>query len=143
MSSHQCSMTIQLCMACYNLAGEPYDDTNNINIPESEGVWDIERSGISSDQFLKPLKTKKANIGLSENPKFANIGDYWDDHETVTKITYLLHDFQDLFPTKFSEMKGIVSDFGEMKIPLKPDAKPFKQQPYKLNPRYKKREKNN
>ena len=49
----------------------------------------------------------------------------------------LLHEFQDLFPTNFSEMKGIVGDLGEMKIALKLDAKPIKQQPYKLNTRYK------
>ena len=43
------------------------------------------RSGISSDKFLKPLKINKVNIGSPENPKFANIGDYWDE-ETVAKI---------------------------------------------------------
>ena len=37
------------------------------------------------------------------------IGDYWDD-DTVGKITDLLHEFQDLFPIKFSYMKGIVKD---------------------------------
>ena len=36
-------------------------------------------------------------------------------------------------------MKGISRDLGEMKIPLKPDAKPVKQQPYRLNMRYKER----
>ena len=34
-------------------------------------------------------------------------------------------------------MKGIVGDLGEMNIPLKPNANPIKQQPYRLNPRYK------
>ena len=34
-------------------------------------------------------------------------------------------------------MKGIVGDLGEMKIPLKLDAKEVKQIPYQLNPRYK------
>ena len=34
-------------------------------------------------------------------------------------------------------MKGIVGDLGEMKIPLKPDANSMKQWPYRLNPRYK------
>ena len=53
------------------------------------------------------------------------------------KITELLHEFQDLFPTKFSEMKGIVDDLGEINIPLKRYAKPVKQRPYRLNPRYK------
>ena len=49
----------------------------------------------------------------------------------------LLHEYQDLFLTKFLEMKGIVGDLGEMKIPLRLDAKPNKQKPYRLNPRYK------
>ena len=68
------------------------------------------------------LKIRKVNIGIEENPKFASLGDYWDE-ETMAKITNLLHEFQDLFPTKFSEMKGILGNLGEMKIPLKPDVK--------------------
>ena len=54
-NSHQCSATIQQWMACYNLEGDPDDDSTNINIPESEGTRAVEGSGISSDQFLKPL----------------------------------------------------------------------------------------
>src|SRR5271154_6491703 len=34
-------------------------------------------------------------------------------------------------------MKGIVGDLGVMRIPLKEDAKPVKQRPYRLKPRYK------
>ena len=79
-------------MDCYNLAGERDDDLNDISILESEGMHAVEGTGISSDQFLKPLKIKKVNIGSSENPKFANIGDYWDE-ETVVKITNLLHEY--------------------------------------------------
>jgi len=76
----------------------------------------------------QPLKVKKVNIGTTETPKFANIGDYWED-ETVSMVTGLLHEYQDLFPTKFSEMKGIIGDLGVMRIPLKPEAKPSKQRP--------------
>ena len=79
-------------MAYYNLTGDLDDDLTNINIPEAEGTRIVEGSDISSDQFLKPLKIKKVNIGLPKNSKFANIGDYWDE-ETVTKITYLLHEY--------------------------------------------------
>ena len=125
-NSHQCSATIQQWMACYNLARDPDDDPTNINISKSEGTRTVEGSGISSDQFLKPLKMKKVNIGSSKNPKFANIRDYWDE-ETVAKITYLRHEYKDLFPTNFLEMKGIVGDLGGMKIPLRPDAKPSKK----------------
>ena len=52
----------------------------------------------------------------------------------MEKITDLLHDFQDLFLKKFSEMKGVLGDLGEMKILLKPDAKPVRQSMYCLNP---------
>ena len=64
----------------------------NINIPDSEGSREVEGSNISNEQFIKPLKIKKVDIGSKDNPKFANIGDYWDE-ETVAKITDLLHEF--------------------------------------------------
>jgi hypothetical protein len=44
----------------------------------------------------------------------------------MEKIADLLHEYQDLFPTKFSNMKGIDGDLGEMEIPLKPNAKPMR-----------------
>jgi len=42
-----------------------------------------------------------------------------------------------LFPTKFSDLKGIVGDLSVIKITLKPDVKPVKQRPYLINPKYK------
>ena len=71
------------------------------------------------------MKIKKINIGIEDNPKFANIIDYWND-KTMGKIVDLLSEYQDLFLTKFSEMKGIAGGMGEMKIPLNPGAKPMK-----------------
>jgi hypothetical protein len=43
----------------------------------------------------------------------------------------------DLFPTKFTDMKGIKGPMGEMRIPLNLDARPVKHKPYRLNPKYK------
>ena len=57
----------------------------------------------------------------------------------MEKITDRLHEFQDLLSTKFTEMKGILGDLREIKIPLNPYTKPVKQRPYRLNPRYKER----
>ena len=34
-------------------------------------------------------------------------------------------------------MKGILGDLGVMRIPLKEGVNPIKQHPYRLNPRYK------
>jgi len=95
----------------------------------------VEGLEISLD-YSKPLKTVKVNIGTSEVPKFDFIRDYWDE-ETICKVIDLLHEYQDLFPTKFIEMKGIAGDLGEMRIPLKPEAKQVQQRPYRLNPHYK------
>ena len=101
---HQCNTTIHQWMECYNVTGEPnYDDPLDINIPGLEGMCAVEGFDISSEQFLSSLKIKNVNIGSSDNPKFANIGDYWDE-ETLGKITYLLHEFQNLFPNIFLEI---------------------------------------
>lgn len=64
------------------------------------------------------------------------IVDYWDE-DTFSKVTKLLHEYQELFPTKFSKMKCILRDLGVMRIPLKPNEKRFKKRPYRLNPKYK------
>jgi hypothetical protein len=79
---------------------------------------------------------KKVNIGTIENPKMANIGDYWDE-KAMERIIELLREYSDLFPTNFTEMKGIAGELGEMNIPLKPEARPIRQRPYRLNPIYK------
>jgi hypothetical protein len=85
-----------------------------------------------------PIKVKKVNIGTVEHPKMASIGDYWDE-QTVESITELLHEYNDLFPTTFIEMKGIAGELGEMKIPLRPEEISIRQRPYRLNPIYKKK----
>jgi hypothetical protein len=79
---------------------------------------------------------KKVNIGTTENPKMESIGDYWDE-QTVEIITELFHEYSDMFPMKFIEMKGIVGEIGEMNIPLKLEARPIRKRPYRLNPIYK------
>ena len=84
------------------------------------------------------LNIRKVNIGIEENPKFASVGDYRDE-ETMENITDILHEFQYLFPTKFSKMKGILGDLGEINIPLKSDMKLVRHRLYRLNPRYKER----
>ena len=64
MNFHQCSTTVHHWMECYNIIGELDDDDSiEINIPESRGMRVVEGVGISSDQFLSPLKIKKVNIG--------------------------------------------------------------------------------
>jgi len=44
----------------------------------------------------------------------------------VDKVVELLHEYQDLFPTKFLNLKGIIGDLGVTKITLKLDVKLIK-----------------
>jgi hypothetical protein len=50
-----------------------------------------------------------------------------------------MHEYSDLFPTTFIEMRGIVGEIGYMKIPLKPEARSVIKRLYRLNPIYKRK----
>lgn len=73
---------------------------------------------------------------MKENPKLDIIGDYWAK-ETIAHIVDLLREYQDVFPNSFSKMKGIARELGEMKTTLKEDVNSVKKRPYKINPKYK------
>eukprot|EP00253_Pinus_taeda_P006591 PITA_06591 len=131
------SRQLSQALECYNVQVEDDDDDpRNINIPEKEGSHEVRGPTIKDPDITAPLKTKQVNIGTEEQPKYATLADYWDN-ATLEKVIELLREYQDLFPTKFTKLKGILGDLGMMKITLKPDAKPFKKRPYRLNPKYK------
>jgi hypothetical protein len=116
---------LQKLQGCYNINANKDDDPRKVNITETEGQRDIEGPGIELPFIGQPIKIKQVNIGIDQTPKIANVGDYWDV-ATIDKITELLHEYQDLFPTKFIDTKGIKGPMGEMRITLKPDARPVK-----------------
>ena len=85
---------MQSMMTCYNISREPEDDDDfwNVNILELEGICNVAALDIQTDSMSQPLKIGKVNIGSEENPKFSNVGDYWDE-ETMGNITDLVHEF--------------------------------------------------
>ena len=54
----------------------------------------------------------------------------------MSQVVDLLKEYHNIFPTTFSKMKGIARELVEMKIQLKPDSKPIKKRPYRLNPKH-------
>jgi hypothetical protein len=78
----------------------------NIQITNIEGEREVEGPSMESKVFVAPIKVKKVNIGMNDNPKMESIGDYWDE-KTIERITKLLCEYSDMFPTTFTEMKGI------------------------------------
>ena len=110
---------------CYNFTIDEDDDPRNINIPESKGSHTVVGPTLECPEIIEKLKIKKVNIGIEETPKIASIGNYWDD-KTIGQIVDLLQEYQDLFPTKFEDMKSILGGLGVIRIPLKEGAKPVK-----------------
>ena len=68
-------------MTCYNISSKPKDDDDmrNVNILESEGSRNVAAPIIPIDPMSQLLNIWKVNIGTEENPKFASVGDYWDN----------------------------------------------------------------
>ena len=129
-------MPLQKLKGHYNINVVEDDAPKNLTIIETEGQRDVEGPGVELPFVGQPIKIKKVNIGTEQTLKLENVGDYWDV-ATIDKITELLHEYQDLFPTKFTDMKGIKGPMGDMRIPLKPYTRLVKQRPYRLNPKYK------
>jgi hypothetical protein len=103
-----------------------------------EGGREVEGPSLESEAFATLIKINKFNIGMNKNTKMAIIGDYWVE-KTLERITKLLHEYNDLFPKTFIDIKGIEGEIGEMNIPLKTKARTVRQRPYRLNLVYKKK----
>ena len=82
------------------------------------------------------VETKEFDISNDDQPKMEKNGDYWSEEQT-TEIVNLLKEFQDVFARAYKDLKGLVHEMGEMKINIKPDARPVKKRPYKLAHKYK------
>lgn len=125
----QPNWSTQLChlLECYNVMAEGEDeDPRNIKIPEEKIHCEVEGLQIENVYITMPLKTTQVNIGTEVEPKFANIGDYCDD-AIVYKVVALLRKCQYFFPTKFSDLKGIIGDLGVMKITLKSNVEALRK----------------
>ena len=68
---------------------EGEDDLRSVSILESEGERVVAGPPLQEVEVTKPLKLREVNIGTEENPKLANIGDYWDE-DIVGKVVELL-----------------------------------------------------
>jgi hypothetical protein len=77
-SAHIASMIVHELLECYNVAKEEQDDEDprNIQVLETEGERVVEGPELESFLYAQPLKTEKVNIGINENPRFLQIGDY-------------------------------------------------------------------
>ena len=53
------------------------------------------------------IKTKEVNISNDESPKIENIGDYWNEEQTL-EIINLPKEYQYVFARDYKDLKGLV-----------------------------------
>jgi hypothetical protein len=84
------------------------EELRNLAIKGTKGSREIQNTipSQTDSSYIHPLKLRKVNIGTTEQPKIAMVGDYWDE-QTSQEIRSLLWEYEDLFPKTFSELKGI------------------------------------
>ena len=58
---------------------------------------------IEDPNITASVKMKQVNIVMKDKLKYAMLGDYWDD-AMVDKVAELLHEYQDLFSTKITDL---------------------------------------
>ena len=67
-------------LVCQRIDGDPEDDgledLRHLYFEEKEGERNVNKEPPTEGVHLRPLKTKKLNIGTEEKPKLATVGDY-------------------------------------------------------------------
>ena len=110
---------------CYNFTIDEDENPRDINIPKYEGSRAVVQPPLDFPEVTTKIRIKKINIRSEAEPKLSSIGDYWDE-KTTRQVADLLQEYQNLFPTTFEDMKGILGYLGIMRIPLKEGANPVK-----------------
>jgi hypothetical protein len=77
--------------------------------------------------------TAECNIGTPEEPKFVKLSRSLTEEQRA-EYTKLLKEFADVFAWTYEDLKTYDTSVIEHKIPLKEEAKPFKQKLRQINP---------
>jgi hypothetical protein len=89
----------------------------------------VVRGRISGDD----VDTTECNIGTPEEPKFFKLSKSLTEEQRA-EYTKLLREFADVFAWTYEDLKTYDTSFIEHKIPLKAEARAFKQKLRQINP---------
>jgi hypothetical protein len=91
---------------------------------------DVAVKGRVSDE---DADTTECNIGTQEEPKFVRLSSSLTRGQRV-EYTELLREFVDVFAWTYEDLKTYDTSVIEHKIPLKEEARPFRQKLRQINP---------
>jgi len=87
------------------------------------------RGGVSNED----VDTTECNIGTQEGPRFVKLSSSLTKEKKAEYID-LLKEFADVFAWTYEDLKTYDISVIEHKIPLKEEAKPFRQNLRQINP---------
>jgi ribonuclease HI len=117
-------------------------DHQIIQLPSNHiprGLIPLERLFDGNDVAMKgrisgdDADTAACNIGKPEEPKFVKLSRSLTEEQTIG-YTDLLREFADVFAWTYEDLKTYDTTVIEHKIPLKEEARPFKQKLRQINP---------
>jgi hypothetical protein len=103
-----------------------------------KGLVPLERNFDSNDMEVKSKRldedvdVSECNIGTEDDPKFVKLSNIFSKGHRV-KYTELLKEFVDVFSWTYEDLKTYDINVIEHKIPLKKEAKPFRQKLRQIN----------
>jgi hypothetical protein len=133
-----------------NTEGDPHPEVflnkianhHIIHLPSNRiprGLIPLERLFNGNDVVVKgrvldeDADTTECNIGTPEEPKFIKMSRRLNTKQRA-KYTELLREFVDVFAWTYKDLKTYDTSIIEHKIPLKKEAKPFRQKLRQINP---------
>jgi ribonuclease HI len=117
-------------------------DHQIIQLPSNhipKGLIPLERLFDGNDVAVKgrvsgdDADTAECNIGTPEEPKFVKLSRSLTEEQRA-EYTELLREFADVFAWTYEDLKTYDTSVIEHKIPLKEEARPFKQKLRQINP---------
>ena len=122
------------------LALERWQVTNTDCIMEDESLECLARETVIVSKEVQPnleVQVKgqdpldEVNLGTKDEPKPTYVS-AWLDPITRSRIIEVLKEFKDCFAWNYSKLPGLDRQLVEHKLPMKPDAKPIKQKPRRM-----------
>jgi hypothetical protein len=104
-----------------------------------KGLVPLERLFDRNDVVVKvegsteEAEVTKCNLGMEEDPKWVKLSSILSKEQRVEYVR-LLKEFTDVFAWTYEDLRTYDTNVIEHKIPLKEDAKPFKQKLRQINP---------
>jgi hypothetical protein len=98
-----------------------------------ERLFDKNDVAVKGGVSNKDADTAECNISTHEEPKFVKLSSSLTNEQRA-EYTELLKEFVDLFAWAYEDLKTYDTSVIEHKIPLKEEAKPFRQKLIQINP---------